>query len=737
MRRIVFDDNSDPMTVLPGETIVSSRNVDIAYTVGGTASGILTADTLTINAGDSTGSIPISLSGKTVSANQTLILNFTLTNAAFAYGSLGTNVAKDNNIPTDPANTETLTITFVDKPIVSISTSSTEISSTDYSEWGVSINPAQSEQITVGVTEGGTAGRDGTAITQVVFPANTTFVRQEQTFSSTGTYTVALNNSHADASKYVFDFDSKDLSVEVVDGTSLPAMSLDDAPTVTSTSDSFTITVRNTDTVAQADVIRVNYRVTDSGTNKGFLVSSPISNTIDIPTSKSDDITVSIHRGGTVDGDGQITVELLPGAGYKLGTNASRNVAIPRHGAAVLPEITLTGVPDSVTQGHTFSFTIETSATLVGELPVTVEFNEGTATIISDISPGTYVDGSNSMVTIPQGGSQVVTVSTANDPNVQNQDITITLTGDDSTYTIASGTGGTDTVVSKDNTSPTAANPRISFETFSTKPLSVATNSTITFKILSTPVPATGKQVMVLVGSTGANFLSGSTGLLPPQTLSGAETNLVIDVRNPSGATDETGTVTVELVDGTGYTLANSPNHKTVANLNDNLPVVAITNLTGSVTQGHSYSFNVETSAVVTTPLQVRIQLYNSNEFITSVTPSSAFPEAGEGTVTIPTSGSVKVTVNTQNPTTGFNPNGNQTEGIDIFPRANSYNVEGGSFLRSYQVEYKDNTVSTATQPRLSIANITDPVQADQSSSADLQLLGLRPRRGPIRSLIM
>ena len=53
---------------------------------------------------------------------------------------------------------------------------------------------------------------------------------------------------------------------------------------------------------------------------------------------------------------------------------------------------------------------------------------------------------SDSMLTIPQGGSQVVTVSTANDPNFQNQDLTITITGGGSTYTVASGAAGTTTV---------------------------------------------------------------------------------------------------------------------------------------------------------------------------------------------------------------------------------------------------------------------------------------------------
>ena len=67
---------------------------------------------------------------------------------------------------------------------------------------------------------------------------------------------------------------------------------------------------------------------------------------------------------------------------------------------------------------------------------------------------------------------------------------------------------------------------------------------------------------------------------------------------------NQAGTISVKLVDGDGYTIADSPDHKTSANINDKTPEVKITELTGSVTQGHPYSFKLESSAILTEPLE-------------------------------------------------------------------------------------------------------------------------------------
>ena len=418
------------------------------------------------------------------------------------------------------------------------------------------------------------------------------------------------------------------------------------------------------------------------------------------------------------------SIRQFAGARYRVGTSNSVKISVTN---AALPQISLSEVPGSVTQGHDFTFKVSASESLTSSgLPITIEFGEGSATIITDISPGTYEDGDDSMLTIPQSGSQVVTVSTANDPNFQNQDLTITITGGGSTYTVASGAGGTDTVLSKDNTAPSAALPRISFEAFPTKPYTAYENNTITFKIMSTPIPNAGKSVMIQVDSTGSDFFNGSYDLETQPLDSDSETDFVIQITG-GGSQNQSGTISVRLVDGDGYTIADNPNHKTSANINDSIPQVSITELSGSVTQGHSYSFKLESSAILTEPLNVKILLNNTSGSITGATPLSVFNSDGSaGMVTIPISGSQVVMVNTQNPPDPT-ATGDQTENIVIISDTESpvtYQAQVGGGDRSYPVVYKDNTESTATQPRLSIANITDPVQADESATANFTITG-------------
>ena len=239
---------------------------------------------------------------------------------------------------------------------------------------------------------------------------------------------------------------------------------------------------------------------------------------------------------------------------------------------------------------------------------------------------------------------------------------------------------------------------------------------------------------MVQVNSTGDSFFNGSYDLETQILMTERETDFVIQISD-GGSPNQSGTISVRLVDGDGYTIANSPNHKTSANINDKIPEVKITELTGSVTQGHPYSFKLESSAILTEPLNVKILLNNDSGNITGATPSGVFNADGTGgTVTIPISGSQMVTVNTQNPPSPT-ATGNQTENIVItsdieFPI--TYQAEGGGASQNYPVVYKDNTASTAAQPRLSIADITDLVQADQSANAEFTITSTPAPTGTI-----
>ena len=616
-------------------------------------------------------------------------------------------------------------------PTVRIWTNGTTVSHTDYSEWGLSLNTSQPGPITVGITLGGTAMRSGTDITQVIIPAGQTTVRSRQEFSGAGTYTVAVNSS----TSYGFG-SSTSISVTVVDGTSLPAVTLGTAPTVASTQVTFSINAEIAPT--QTSRLTINYAIIDQGVNKGYFPGgrSERSRTF-AEDAQTAVITILITRPGVVDGDGVIRVEIIPGSGYKIGTPAFRDIAIPSH-ISGKPEVSLEEVPDSVTQGHDFRFKLEADGEIeAGGLDVTVQFGEGLTRIITGISPGTYVDGGDSTINVPRSGSVEVTVSTTKSSSNANQNLTITLAGEGSTYTISSDAGaGLATVTSKVNSSPSTTNPRILVKSFPSGYFSAGGTQNITFMVVSSHIPATTTTFNFRAFDTGTSFLDAYYGSGMQQLNStGLETELDLDIASghlPDGT--HTGTITLELVDGMGYTLADSPNHTTTANLTSDSLSISIADLSETVTQGYSFNFKIKASAILFSPLSVRILLSDgSSGIIVGATPAGVFNTDGtEGMVTIPTSGLVEVAVMTTNPAgSSGNVNGN----IRLFRSTSgvSFQVPGGGASFDSPVMFKDNNASTASQPRVSIAaDSTALVRADQGANANFTITATPQPTGTI-----
>ena len=271
---------------------------------------------------------------------------------------------------------------------------------------------------------------------------------------------------------------------------------------------------------------------------------------------------------------------------------------------------------------------------------------------------------------------------------------------------------------------------------FPPKVFSVPANDNITFKIISSHQPTTAPLVNFRATTTDRSFLDNDYSAGTQRLASvGTETNLEIRIAIPASGTGDSGTVKVELLDGTGYTLADSPNHETTANLTTGYPIVSITGNPSSVTQGHPFSFTVEATTLLQSALSVPIDISTgaSTDIITSATPSGVYVSNNRGAIPIPISGSVEVTVMTQKSADSGDTNGSFTIYNPSGVAARTFRVEGGGVLSQYDMTFKDNTASTAAQPRLSIANLTDPVRADQSASADFTITGTRPRQEHLR----
>ena len=121
-----------------------------------------------------------------ITSGDKLVIDFSATNAVFGYGAAPGDLREGRN--NMEVTTEKLTITFVERPTVSIETISSEVAQTDYVEYTVKIDPAQTGDTDVGLSETGTTATGGTAVTTIRIPGGKTEASGERTFTGAGAF---------------------------------------------------------------------------------------------------------------------------------------------------------------------------------------------------------------------------------------------------------------------------------------------------------------------------------------------------------------------------------------------------------------------------------------------------------------------------------------------------------------------------------------------------------------------
>ena len=164
-----------------------------------------------------------------------------------------------------------------------------------------------------------------------------------------------------------------------------------------------------------------------------------------------------------------------------------------------------------------------------------------------------------------------------------------------------------------------------------------------TFTVTASPTPTTALTVKLTISQSG-NFgaTTGTDTVTIPTTGSATFT-----VSTTNDSTDEpNGSVTATLSTGTGYTVSGTNNAATVAVSDDDdppavTPTISIAAGSG-ITEGSDASFTVTASPTPTSPLTVNVTISQTGNFATT----------GSRTITVPTSGSLTFTVSTTNDST-------------------------------------------------------------------------------------
>ena len=345
------------------------------------------------------------------------------------------------------------------------------------------------------------------------------------------------------------------------------------------------------------------------------------------------------------------------------------------------PEVSITG-GGGITEGGDAAFTVTAvpapSAALTVEVTVSQSGDFGAAT------------GSR-QVTIPTTGSATFTVATTGD-STDEADGSVTVTVDAGTGYAVSATAGSASVAVADDDDPPPLPPAVDPVVSVTAGAGVTEGGNAAFTVTAVPAPSAALTVEVTVSQSGDfGVLAGSRSVTVPT--SGTVT---LTVATTGDSTDEPdGSVTVTVDARSGYTVSQSAGTATVAVADDDDPPAVTPEVSiiagAGVTEGGDAAFTVTAVPAPSAALTVEVTVAQAGDY--GVTP-------GSRQVTIPTSGTVTLTVATVGDSTD-EPDGSVTVTLS---NGQGYTVSATAGTASVAVADDDDPPPNAT-PSLSISD--------------------------------
>ena len=339
--------------------------------------------------------------------------------------------------------------------------------------------------------------------------------------------------------------------------------------------------------------------------------------TVTIPTTGSATLKLATAGDDVDEADGSVTVTVTDGDGYTVGDATAGTVAIADDD---VPEVEI-AAGSGVTEGGDASFTLTATPAPAADLPVSV-----TVAAAGDWG----VTAGPRTVTIPITGSVTLTLTTAgDDADEADGSVSVTVTAGEG-YTVGSSASGTVSI--QDDDAP--PEPAV---TIAAGASPVTEGGDATFTLTATPAPAADLAVSVTVAADGDyGVTAGPRTVTIPTT--GSATLTLTTAGDDVDEAD--GSVSVTVTAGEGYTVGSSASG-TVSIADDDAspePAVTIAAGTSPVTEGGAASFTLTATPAPTADLAVSVTVATAGDYGVN---------AGPRTVTIPTTGSVTLTLAT------------------------------------------------------------------------------------------
>jgi len=305
---------------------------------------------------------------------------------------------------------------------------------------------------------------------------------------------------------------------------------------------SFTLTA----SPAPASSLRVTVAVTATG-DYGVTTGT---RTVTIGTTGTATLTVSTTGDSTDEANGSVTVTLVDGAAYDLGSTSTATVNIADDDDPPPTPVVSATAGNAVTEGTAASFTLTANPAPASSVRVTVNV---TAT-------GDYgvITGSRTF-TIGTTGTATLTVSTTGDSTDEpNGSVTVTLI-DGAAYNLNTSASSATVAVTDDDV------PAVSVTAGS----GVTEGSNASFTLTANPAPHANITVNVTVTATGSYGITTGTRTVTIPTTGTA----TLTISTTGDSTNEpNGSVTVTVTDGVSYDVASTVATATVAISDDDPP---------------------------------------------------------------------------------------------------------------------------------------------------------------------
>ena len=533
------------------------------------------------------------------------------------------------------------------EPVFSIETKSIAVSDTDSFAVRV-VSSIQSEKtyavnLSISSTLAGLIGSSNQSTTLNFAALDTektyTVILESSIATSTTSghpVTVSINNSDS----YYINNSKRSVQVHVINGISLPAVSISEGNSAVSEGSPATFTISIPTAITTATTVKLGI----SSTEDRLVRLSNDTVVIPANTTSVSYILPTESDGATTGSAGSITVAILPGKDYKLGSTSSTSVTITNNGATQMPIMFIQNIigVNSVTVGSSGTnaeFTIFSNVNSGSNFSVSYRASNVDGNFISSSIAGS--DRTQFVNFSPVTGSTTTFSATLEVPVIQDANrksgvIEVTLIDPTtSTYSVRKVLKSATLRVIKD----TSTLPVVSI----TGGGSYEEGQDGIFYLQADRKPSSAKTVTVSLNDP-ERYILGSSSITSSATVEITSTNPVPLVISTDGDTniESDGTITATINADTAspatYDASASPNNTATITITDNdhftIPTLSIVGL-ASITEGRNAVFTITASRISSQPLAVNIEIKREGDFFPDVIESKLTRK----TITIPTSG--------------------------------------------------------------------------------------------------